>query len=1691
MTSSQMASQTQALSQALALERAGEHEGAQAAYRAIVSADPGCHVAWHALGLLAFNAGKLPLAVQCIEAAIEGDRSVALYHRNVGEMHRRLGQLDRAVQAGRLAVKLAPDDLDAHYNLALAYTDAQDHAKAIEGYRRALAINPAHGLSWNNLGSSLGQLGQTDEALHAYLRAIELNPRHAEAQCNAGAIYSEQGQLDKARACFEAALEVRPDFVEVHYNLSSLKTYTRDDPHVAVLEDFHARRASLGERARIRYDFALGKALEDIGDHDRAFAAYEEGNRLQHALLPVDEQASDRLLARILAVFNADFFAARRGWVTQQVPDARRPIFIVGMPRSGTTLLEQILSSHPSVHGAGELMDLSVVIDEATGAGPGRAFTEGVHRLTEADVRRIGEAYLRRVWKLSPDSLCISDKMPGNFFYLGLIHLALPQARIIHAMRDPMDSCFSCYSRLFNDTMAFTYDLRSLGRYHARYMALMRHWRQVLPEGTVLDLRYEDMVADTEGQARRVLDFVGLPWDERCLKFHENTRRVRTASVAQVRKPIYQTSVARWKPFAKHLRPLYELVKADRPDDGADSLFQHAPVEDKPTAESLHLEGIAHYKADRLDAALRCYDGALALRPHFPAALNSRGFVLQDMDRLDEALADFAQAVALAPQMSMARLNLGMAQLKLGQFEQGWDNYEARWTGSAEANSGSFARPNCHLPHWQGQGDTQHQRLLLIGEQGFGDTFQFSRYLPLLAQRFAKVGFVCAGRTQRLMEWSFGERIVTFCNLPADTAGWDLQCALMSLPRAFQTRLDSIPAQVPYLRVPEVAQAHWRERLDQAAPGRLRVGLAWAGRKAHQRNARRSLRFEQVRTLLNQERVSWVSLQKWAPEDERPEVPGGVHWLDWTDEQNDFADAAALVANLDLVISIDSAMVHLAGALGRPVWMLDRFDNEWRWLHHRVDSPWYPGLRLFRQPAFGEWGPVLDAVRQALSAWVNSAASRSSAASTASVSARSSPSPVVPLGLSAEQAMQLAAQHQGAGRLGEAEAVLQAILNTEPRHAQALHLMGVVAYQTGHRDRAMALIRQAIDVDPGQALFHSNLAEMSRQQGQLAAAIEHGQRAVDLDPSLVSAHANLGVAWSDANDLDRAVDCHQRALALHPGLAQSLNNLGSIARLRKDRPAAADWYRQALASSPDYLEAMSNLGAVLVELDQPDEAVPVLERALQRHPDYAEALCNLGLARLKQERAQEAEGLLRRSLQRRPGYAQAMSGLARALHDQGRVKEALPLLREVTTTHPDLTDAWCLLGTVSNELDQPDDAEQAYLRAIELDPEWIDALIGLGHLRLEQGKVDEAEHLVRRALAVDPQHVAARFHLSQARKVKPGDENLAALEALLVQPKAIRPEELIWVHYALGKSYDDLQAWDQAFPHFMEGARLKRAKLDYDGNVDAARTHRLEELMSLDTIERLRGGGDPSEVPIFVLGMPRSGTTLTEQIIASHPEVHGAGELHDLLDITRQPVRGQPERPWPDNLAGLTRETLTAWGQDYVARLRARAPQARRITDKLPANYLSLGLIPLMLPKARIIHVRRNAADTCVSCFTRLFNRGQDATYDLAELGRHYANYARLMDHWRQVLPEGSFLEVQYEDIVADMPGQARRLIDWCGLDWHDDCLAFHKTERTIRTASIMQVRQPIYSSSVARWRHYEAYLKPLLDALGEWAPGP
>jgi tetratricopeptide (TPR) repeat protein len=710
-----------------------------------------------------------------------------------------------------------------------------------------------------------------------------------------------------------------------------------------MLTDLYSRRADMHDWASALCCFAYAKMCEDTGDDETAFAAYAESNRIKAALLPFDEAREEAQTAAILRLFDRNFIAAHH---QAAAPSAGlpTPIFIVSMPCAGAGWLERMLAQHP-LAGAAHV-DFGDLLADAAQPFPDLAAT-----LDAAAWRTLGERYLQLTARQAPGKTFVIDRNPENVRYLGLIHLALPQARIVHVMRDPLDSCFSLYASNAEPDIAYSHDLSLLGRQYVRYIHLMRHWHAALPPRTIEDVHYEDLVRETRQQTRRVVAFAGLPWSDRCLQPPPRIKNQHTHLSA------------RWHSFAQHLEPLYASIKRYRQADGAGNLL----------AEALHStllsRAIQLYAEDRFAEALTHYDQALAIRPNDALALVNKGIVLRDLRRPDESITCFNKALAIAPEMAIAQYNLGAAQLKTGDWQAGWENYETRWRGNDQAQKGALKPPPALRPQWNGEADTKHQNLLVFTEQGIGDSLQFVRYLSLAKQRFAKVGFVCPMPLLRLMEWSFGDDIILLATEPKAANLWDKQSPLMSLPRAFQTRPDTVPADVPYLHVPAVAKNYWQARLAAwPTRPRLRVGIAWTGNKNYLYDKRRSLTFEQLQTLWPIADVTWVNLQVRMPKDAPPPMPKSVDWIDWTMELADFADTAALVANLDLVISIDSAIAHLAGALGRPTWLLNRFESEWRWLLNREDSPWYPTMRIFNQPSFGDWESVLQSIAAALQA---------------------------------------------------------------------------------------------------------------------------------------------------------------------------------------------------------------------------------------------------------------------------------------------------------------------------------------------------------------------------------------------------------------------------------------------------------------------------------------------------------------------------------------------------------------------------------------------------------------------------------------------------------------------------------------------------------------------------------------------------
>lgn len=584
-------SQSQVLmSQAVAAHQRGELETAEQDYRAVLAASPGHPDATHFLGLLLHQRGQSAAALPLMEKALSLEPRNHQYRSNLAGV---LNQLGRAAEAERLyreALTLRPDHLDSHINLGLLYAAEGDHPRALAAFAAALSLDPKNYTAWLGRAESLEQLAQPKESLAAYRNAALAAAQDPERLQALAVVLREAGELDEAERCntralalvpdspkaenglgnmlamggdlagaerhYRRALALKPDYPGAFHNLVDVARLTPADPLWPLLMALTRPIAALPPETAIPLHFTLGRVWETQGDHPLAFRHFLEGNRLKRASMHYDESLQAR--------FFADFIAGFEGLAARAAADSAdaRPVFIVGMPRSGTSLVEQILASHPAVYGVGETHALRNSLreelppDNSDYALPGR-----LAELDAAGFRRVAARYSRYLDEIAPGAQRVTNKLPGNMALVGLMRLLYPQARIIHCVRDPLDTCLSCFSKLFTTGHPFSYDLRELGRFYRLYQGLMAGWDRLLPAGTVLQLSYEGLVTDLEGGARRLVEHCGLPWDEACLSFHTTARPVRTASLAQVRQPIYSSSVGRWRRYEKELAPLIEVLR--------------------------------------------------------------------------------------------------------------------------------------------------------------------------------------------------------------------------------------------------------------------------------------------------------------------------------------------------------------------------------------------------------------------------------------------------------------------------------------------------------------------------------------------------------------------------------------------------------------------------------------------------------------------------------------------------------------------------------------------------------------------------------------------------------------------------------------------------------------------------------------------------------------------------------------------------------------------------------------------------------------------------------------------------------------------------------------------------------------------------------------------------------------------------
>ena len=531
---------------------------------------------------------------------------------------------------------------------------------------------------------------------------------------------------------------------------------------------------------------------------------------------------------------------------------------------------------------------------------------------------------------------------------------------------------------------------------------------------------------------------------------------------------------------------------------------------------------------------------------------------------------------------------------------------------------------------------------------------------------------------------------------------------------------------------------------------------------------------------------------------------------------------------------------------------------------------------------------------------------------------------------------------------------------------------------------------------------------------------------------------------------------------------------------------AAALYSQILQDHQTQFDCLHDLGLLRLQQGRPADAIELILRALDNKPQSFQAHNSLGVSLMALDRTGEAIASYQEALLINPDYTEAHYNLGNAFRALGRFAEAVTSYETAIAKKPEFAPARNSLGITLQALERPDDALVQFEAALSIEPDFAEAYDCMGKALTALGRLADARQAFENAVKYAPRRTSFYHSLALSKKFSIGDPHLAALELLAKDIEALRVDDRIHFHFAFAKALADLGQYERSFEHLISGNLLKRRLTGYDEHAELVMLERIRSVFTPQLMRPQRSVGDRSRVPIFILGMARSGSTLVEQILASHPRVFGGGE-RAAIRVAVEGLAGSQgtETPFPEAVPSLAPEQLNHIGKHYIAELRTIAPTAHRITDKLPINFRFIGLIHLALPNARIIHTRRNPIDTCLSNFSILFAENhQPHTYDLGELGRYYRAYEQLMEHWRTVLPPNAMLEVQYEDVVGDLENQARRIIAYCGLEWDDACLAFHTASRPVWTASARQVRQPLYSSSVGRWRPYKDMLRPLLEAL-------
>ena len=613
--------------------------------------------------------------------------------------------------------------------------------------------------------------------------------------------------------------------------------------------------------------------------------------------------------------------------------------------------------------------------------------------------------------------------------------------------------------------------------------------------------------------------------------------------------------------------------------------------------------------------------------------------------------------------------------------------------------------------------------------------------------------------------------------------------------------------------------------------------------------------------------------------------------------------------------------------------------------------------------------------------------------------------------------------------------------------------------------------------DPN-ALRLSGVSSLEQEKPEVA--LIPLQKAIRVAPKFLQAHENLAQAWTQLGDLKKAEVCFKKCLELDASNFSNWKALGDVLSDQGKDEEADKAYKNAISTDKKYLDLQKAMSQV--QKGNLGEAEKIYREILSDDPNNVDALRLLALLASRTGAVDQAINMLENCTKIAPDYALAWENLAkmyRQKDDPDSLQKAAFCFRKATELRPNWAEGWAGLGTMQTRSSQHEEGIESYKKSIELKANQPRVHLSLGHVYKTTGNQEACISSYNEAISFDNNFGEAYWSLANLKTYKFSGEEISSMEKK-IELTEVPEREKVHFLFSLGKAFEDMGNYDESFEYYKRGNDLNRGRTTYDPKAIEALSERLKQFFTEERFHENKDFGDNSSAPIFIVGLPRSGSTLIEQILASHSKIEGTMELPNIMNIARKLGNSTKDRTaYPEVIESLQGSDLTDLGKSFIDETQFLRTGKQYFIDKMPNNFSHIGLIKLILPNAKVIDARRNPMDTCFSCFKQLFARGQAFTYDLSEIARYYVNYVNLMDHWDKVLP-GYVFKLQHEDLINNQEGVTRDLIDFCEVDFESSTLEFYKTKRAVKTASSEQVRQPINTKGVNQWKNYETHLKDL-----------